>query len=105
MTEDDRPAEAGSTASVEELDRLPTDELRRMAFDRAESRHDLEFFWDLVRHLPSSDDLAAEDGSTGNITGGIGQVVELVAELMGRGLGDAEPLVRARFISYIRGDD
>ena len=105
MTDDDRPAEPATTTSVEELDRLSTDELRRLAFDRAESRRDVEFFWDLVRHLPSSDDLAAEDASTGNITGGVGQAVELVAELMGRGLGDAEPLVRARFISYLRGDE
>lgn len=92
------------TESVEELDQLSTEELRHRAFERAESKHDVEFFWDLVRHLPSSDDIAAEDASTGGITGGIGQVVELVAELMGRGLGDAEPLVRARFIAYIRGD-
>jgi hypothetical protein len=93
------------TESVEELDQLSTEELRHRAFERAESKRDLEFFWDLIRHLPSSDDLAAEDASTGNITGGIGQAVELVGELMGRGLGDAEPLVRPRFISYIRGDD
>jgi hypothetical protein len=91
--------------SVEELDRLTTDELRRLAFDRAEHQRDLEFFWDLIRHLPPSDDLASEDASTGNITGGVGQLVELVADLMGRGLGESEPLVRARFISYIRGDD
>jgi hypothetical protein len=105
MSEGDRTGDDASTASVEDLDLLPTDELRRMAFDRAESKRDVEFFWDLVRHLPSSDDLAAEDASTGNITGGVGQLVELVGELMGRGLGDTEPLVRARFISYIRGED
>lgn len=105
MSEGDRTAGQASGASVEELDRLSTDELRHMAFARAESRRDVEFFWDLVRHLPPSDDLAAEDASTGNITGGIGQLVELVADLMGRDLGDSEPLVRARFISYIRGDD
>jgi hypothetical protein len=94
-----------SGRSVEELDRLSTDELRRLAFEQAEHKHDVEFFWDLVRHLPPSDDLATEDASTGNITGGIGQLVELVADLMGRDLGDTEPLVRARFISYLRGDD
>jgi hypothetical protein len=63
------------------------------------------FFWDLIRHLPPSEDLAAEDASSGGITGGLTEIVELVRELMGRGLGEAEPMVRARFISYIRGED
>jgi hypothetical protein len=88
--------------SVEELDALPTEDLRQRAFDRAEREHDIGFFWDLVKHLPSSDDLAAEDASSGNITGGITEMVDLVRELMGRGLGDTEPLIRARFIDYLR---
>lgn len=90
--------------SVEELDRLSTEELRAMAFDRAEHARDVGFFWDLIRHLPPSEDIASEDGSAGNITGGLADVVEMVREIFGRGLGDNEPLVRARFISYIRGD-
>jgi hypothetical protein len=88
--------------SVEELDRLTTEQLRQRAFDLAEHRRDIGFFWDLVKHLPSSDDIASEDASSGNITGGIADAVEIVRELMGRGLGDTEPLVRARFIDYIR---
>ena len=90
--------------SFEELDRLSTDDLRRRAFDRAEQRRDVGFFWDLIRHLPPAEDIAAEDASSGNITAGIADVAEMVRELLGRGLGDAEPLVRARFISYLRGD-
>jgi hypothetical protein len=90
--------------SVAELDGLSTDELRRRAFDRAERERDVGFFWDLIRHLPPSEDMAAEDASSGNITGSLAEVVEMVRELFGRGLGDAEPLVRARFISYIRGE-
>jgi hypothetical protein len=88
--------------TVEELDVLSTEELRQRAFERAEHEHDVGFFWDLVKHLPSSDDLAAEDASSGNITGGIAELVDLVRELMGRGLGNTEPLVRARFIDYLR---
>jgi hypothetical protein len=91
--------------SVDELDRLPTDELRRQAFERAESEHDVGFFWDLIRHLPASEEIAAEDASSGNITAGLAEAVEAVREVFGRGLGDAEPMVRARFISYIRGED
>ena len=88
--------------SVEDLDGLPTEELRRRAFERAEHRHDAGFFWDLLRHLPPTESVAAEDGSAGNISGGIAELVEAVRELLGGDLGDVEPLVRARFIDYIR---
>src|SRR4051794_30797079 len=88
--------------SVEELDRLSTDELRHRAFARAEHRRDVGFFWDLIRHLPPAEGVAAEDASAGNITGGIAEAVEAVRELFGSDLGDAEPLVRAKFIDYLR---
>lgn len=88
--------------TVEELDALSTEELRRRAFERAEQRRDVGFFWDLVRHLPPTESVAAEDASAGNITGGIAEAVEAVRELLGGDLGDAEPLVRARFIDYLR---
>jgi len=88
--------------SVEELDQLSTEELRQQAFDLAQHRRDIGFFWDLIRHLPPSEGIASEDASSGNVTGSLADVVEIVQELMGRGLGDTEPLVRARFIDYIR---
>jgi hypothetical protein len=91
--------------SVEELDRLSTEELRQRAFDRAESKRDVAFFWDLVRHLPPAENVATEDGSAGNITGGIAEAVEAVRELFGADLGPTEPLVRARFIDYLRERD
>jgi len=93
---------SGDQPSVEELDQLSTDELRRRAFERAEHRHDVGFFWDLIKHLEPAHDLARDDGSAGHITGGIAELVEVVRELLGRGLGDNEPLVRARFIDYLR---
>jgi hypothetical protein len=105
MTDPDADGSSHPTPSVAELDQLSTDELRRRAFDRAEHAHDVGFFWDLIRHLPQADDIATEDASSGNITGGLADAVEIVRELFGRGLGDSEPLVRARFISYIRGED
>ena len=88
--------------SVEELDRLSTEELRQRAFDRAESKRDVGFFWDLIRHLPPAENVAAADASAGHITGGIAEAIETVRELFGGDLGDAEPLVRARFIDYLR---
>lgn len=93
---------AAERPTVEELDQLSTDDLRHQAFEKAQEHRDIGFFWDLIRHLPPSDDLATEDGSSGAITGSISELVEVVRELMGRDLGDTEPLVRARFIDYIR---
>jgi hypothetical protein len=85
---------------TEDLDGLTTEELRRRAFDKAQSSHDLHFFWDLTKHLRASRALAAEDGS--GITGSLAELVELARELLGKGLGDDEPLVRARFLDYLR---
>jgi hypothetical protein len=93
------------TPSVEELDALPTDELRHRAFVRAESKRDVGFFWDLVKHLRASRDVATEDGSSGHITGSITEAIDAVRELMSGDLEDDEPLVRARFINYIRTGD
>jgi hypothetical protein len=86
-----------------ELDALSTEELRHRAFELAESRHDVRFFWDLIRHLPSSADVATEDGSAGNITASITETLEIVRELFGKGeeYGAVEPLLRARFLDYL----
>lgn len=85
-----------------DLDQLSTEELRRRAFDKAQAGRDLHFFWDLTKHLRASRALAAEDGSGGGITGTLAELVELARELLGRGLGDDEPLLRARFLEYLR---
>lgn len=81
---------------------LTTDELRRQAFDKARAAHDVGFFWDVVKHLRASSSFAAEDGSSGGITGSISDAVEIVRELMGKDLGDDEPLLRAKFEDYLR---
>ena len=86
-----------------DLDALPTEELRTLAFDKAQSARDVGFFWDLAKHLRGARAIAGEDGSTGGITGSITEAVDLVRELMGKGLGEDEPLVRARLLDYLRG--
>jgi hypothetical protein len=90
------------TPSVDELDALSTEDLRERAFRLAENRHDIGFFWDLLKHLRPTADIAHEDGSSGHITGGIADAVEAVRELVTGHLGNDEPFVRARFIDYIR---
>jgi hypothetical protein len=87
---------------TQDLNDLTTEELRRRAFDKAQAAHDLHFFWDLTKHLRASHALATEDGSGGGITGSLTELVNLARELMGKGLGDDEPLVRARFLDYLR---
>ena len=96
------PASPGSP-SVEELDRLSTEDLRKRAFHKAERHGDVGFFWDLMKRLPSATDLDAEDGSAGALTGSISEAIDMVRELLGKDdLGDREPLVRARYIEYLR---
>lgn len=87
--------------SFAELDRLDTDTLRERAFARARERGDLGFFWDLLRHLPASAALASEDGSGGGMTATVDELIVAVEEMFGAGLGDVEPLFRARFIDYL----
>jgi hypothetical protein len=86
-----------------DLDALTTDELRQQAFDKARAAHDVGFFWDVVKHLRASRSLATEDGSGGGLTGSISEAVEVVRELMGKDLGEDEPLLRAKFMDYLRG--
>lgn len=87
--------------SVEELDQLSTEQLRHRAFDLAEQRRDIGFFWDLVKHLEPSHELAREDGSSGHVTGGIAEAIEVVRELLSGKLSGNEEFVRARFINYL----
>ena len=83
-------------------DELTTDALRERAFDKARKARDLGFFWEIVTHLRSARSIAAEDGSAGHIAGTITELIELVRELGGHDLGDDEPLLRARFLDYLR---
>ena len=85
-----------------DLDALTTEELRHRAFEKARGAHDVGFFWDVVKHLRATHAIATEDGSSGHITGTLTEAVDLVRELMGKGLGDDEPLLRAKFQDYLR---
>lgn len=89
-------------SAADGLDELSTEDLRQRAFDKARGAHDRAFFWDLARHLRGSRAIAGEDGSGGGITGTITELVDLGREMLGKDLGDDEPLVRARFLDYLR---
>jgi hypothetical protein len=88
---------------TDDLDALSTEELRARAFDKAESARDVGFFWDVARHVRGARVIQGEDGSAGAITGTIAEAVSVVQELMGKApMGDDEPLLRARFLDYLR---
>lgn len=89
--------------TTDDLEALSTDELRSRAFAKAEHAHDARFFWDVATHLRSARAIAGEDGSAGGITGSIAEGVTLVREMLGKApLGEDEPLLRARFLDYLR---
>ena len=90
------------SAATDDLDDLTTEQLRQRAFAKARDAHDRSFFWDLARHLRGSRAIAGEDGSAGGITGTLTELVDLAREMLGKGLDDDEPLVRARFLDYLR---
>ncbi len=87
---------------TEDLFSLSTDELRARALSKAEHDHDAGFVWEVVKHLRGARAIAAEDGSSGAITGTITEAVSIVQELRGKApLGEDEPLLRARFLDYL----
>jgi hypothetical protein len=81
-----------------ELDALSTDDLRQRAFDRAQKRGDVSFFWRLFEHLPAPGD--GSDGSLG-LESSVDDAVALWRETTGHTYGDQEPLIRAAFIDYL----
>ena len=88
---------------TEDLHELSTDELRARAIEKAEQDRDVAFVWDVVQHMRGSRAIAGEDGSSGAITGSIAEAVHVVRELLGKEpLGEDEPLLRARFVDYLR---
>jgi hypothetical protein len=86
------------SVTFDELDALPTEELRERAFDVAQKRRDVSFFWRLFEHLRTPG--RGADGSLG-LESSVEDAVALWRESTGHGYGDQEPLIRAAFIDYL----
>ena len=85
------------------LEDLPYEELKHRALDLAHQRHDIRFILDLMAHTPAVRATADEGGSLGDFTGSIAETVRAAREIFGgESVGEAEPLFRARFATYIR---
>ncbi|MBX7264843.1 hypothetical protein KIF24_01415 [Micromonospora sp. Llam7] len=87
--------------SFEELDVLPTEELREQAFALARERRDVGFFWSVLRHLPNADEAAALDGAPNSVGPTIDEAAALWREMTGHGYEESAPLLRAAFIDYL----
>jgi hypothetical protein len=94
-----------TAADASELDALPTEELRERAFARARQRHDIGFFWSIVKHLPHADDTESLDASLGAVGASVSDAIALFREFTGHDYGDAEPLLRAAFVDYLTEDN
>lgn len=86
-----------------ELDALTTEELRERAFSKAREERDIRFFWDLFKHLPTSPD--TEERELADIGAAVDDSVSLWREFTGHDYGSQEPLIRARFIDYLSGNE
>ena len=85
------------------LEDLPYDELKRRALHVARENHDIGFILDLLTHTPAARAAADEGGSLGDFTGTVAEMVAAAEEIFGgESVGEAEPLFRARFVTYIR---
>jgi hypothetical protein len=99
MTEKSKGSE--SFVSFVELDACSTEELRERAFALARSRHDVRFFWSILRRLPDADEAAVLDGAPNTVGPTIDEAVALWRELTGHGYAAQEPLLRAAFLDYL----
>lgn len=55
-----------------------------------------------MTHLRGSEDISENDGSAGGLGETVTGAIEVVQELLGRHDGSMEPLLRARYIDYLR---
>jgi hypothetical protein len=90
-----------STDQLAEWDGVSTEELRKRAFALAIERHDVGFFWSVLRHLPAAEETEELDASLGAVGASVDDAVALWREFTGHGYGNAEPLLRAAFIEYL----
>jgi hypothetical protein len=90
-----------ASTTFNDLDQLPTEELRERAFKLAWHHHDLKFFSQIIELLPHAEETAQLDGSLGSFGASLTDLVSLWREFTGHGYGDSEPLLRAAFIDYL----
>jgi ribose/xylose/arabinose/galactoside ABC-type transport system permease subunit len=71
------PARLTPMDDLTDLDELSTEELRHRAFTLAAQRHDIGFFWSVLKHLPHADDVESLDASLGAVGASISDALAL----------------------------
>jgi len=100
MTSTPEPEQSDSGPALEDLS---YEELHRRAFELAQHRHDVGFFYDLYNHTRAMHVAAEEGGSLGEFSGSLVELVEATREAFGDEVDpELEPLFRARFVTYLR---
>lgn len=89
-------------SAPDDLEQLSTEELRERAFSRAQDTHDVKFFWDVLTHTKGAAGVGAEDASSGAIFETISEGVAAVRQAFGHRDGDLDPMLRARYLEYLR---
>jgi len=96
----DQPGPAREADSLEDL---PYAELHERAFKLAQKRRDVGFFIDLYNHTKAAHAAATEGGSLGDLSGSMMDIVEGAREALAATPDpELEPLLRARFVTYLR---
>ena len=93
------------SSPADDLDALSTDELRERAFAKASDAKDLGFFWDLFTHTRGAAGVGSEDASSGAVFETVAEAVAGVRQLRGHGDEEMEPVMRIRYLTYLRGTE
>ena len=84
--------------TFEELDALSSKELHDRAIALAKHRHDVAFFWDLLKDIPAAEAMA---GNEGEADVDITHVVSLVHDATEGGKGKLADVLRPVYIDYL----
>lgn len=88
--------------TIEELERLSTNELRERAFSRAKRRLDVGFFWNLLESVPAAEAAAGHlDESREDVM----RLAERVNDLMNPDSPEEADAFRPIYIEYLTTDE
>lgn len=85
--------------TMDELDRLSTEELHDRAVHRAEKHMDVRFFWSLLKVIPAAEALS---GDAGEGQYDIQSSKGLIYDALKSGKGELGEALRPMFIDYLR---
>lgn len=97
-----RDLESRAMSTIEQLERLSTEELRERAFSRAKKRFDAAFFWGLLKSVPAAE---AAAGHFDEAREDVFRLAERVNDLMNPDSPEEADAFRPIFIEYLTTDE